>query len=143
MIWRRLNRHVPNSNPRWTLVDGLILLSFCKEAVMWGRLRHQNIVPFVGVTLEPLQLVSGWMPGGELRSYVRENPHANLISLVSQLLSAWDAVSPTSQLLGVAEGLAYLHLCNVIHRDLKGVCCLAYRNIFLLRNTNLAEHNGR
>ena len=110
---------------------------------MWRRLSHPNIVPFMGVTLEPLQLVSGWMPGGELRSYVRENPHANLISLVSQLLPAWDAVSPTSQLLGVTEGLAYLHSCNVIHGDLKGVCCLAYRNIFLLRNANIAEHNGR
>jgi hypothetical protein len=27
--------------------------SFFKEAVMWKRLRHPNIVPFVGVTTNP------------------------------------------------------------------------------------------
>jgi len=96
----------------------------------------------MGVTLKPLQLVSGWMPGGELRSYVKENPHANLINLVSQLPPTWDAVSSSCQLLGVAEGLAYLHSCNVIHGDLKGVRCLIYHNMFSLRNTNLAEYHG-
>lgn len=91
---------------------------------MWKHLSHPHVVPFVGITLEPLQLVSGWMPRGELRSYVKENPQANLISLVSQLLPTWDGASSSSQLLGVAEGLAYLHSCNVIHGDLKGVRCL-------------------
>jgi hypothetical protein len=42
----------------------------------------------MGVTLEPLQLVSGWMPGGELRTYIKENPDTNLISLVSRPLPA-------------------------------------------------------
>ena len=37
----------------------------------------------MGVTFEPLQLVSGWMAGGELRNYIKENPHTNLTSLVS------------------------------------------------------------
>ncbi|KAF9646896.1 kinase-like protein [Thelephora ganbajun] len=78
--------------------------SFCKEAVVWKHLSHPNIVPFIGVTLEPLQLMSEWVPGGELREYMRKNPNTNLIGL----------------LLGVAEGLAYLHSCNVIHGDLKG-----------------------
>ncbi|KAF9644875.1 kinase-like protein [Thelephora ganbajun] len=77
---------------------------FCKEAVVWKHLNHSNIVPFKGVTLDPLQLVSEWMPGGELRHYVRENPQANLINLS----------------LGVAQGLAYLHSSGVIHGDLKG-----------------------
>ena len=50
---------------------------------MWKHLNHPHIVPFMGVTLEPLQLVSGWMPGGELRSYIKENPCTNPTSLVS------------------------------------------------------------
>ena len=53
---------------------------------MWKRLNHPNIVPFKGATFEPLQLVSDWMPGGELREYIRNNCHANLISLVSPSL---------------------------------------------------------
>ena len=50
---------------------------------MWKRLDHVNIVPFKGATLEPLQLVLGWMDGGELREYIRTNRDADLISLVS------------------------------------------------------------
>jgi len=125
-IWRGLNRHVTCSTSGW-IVDGPILQSFCKEAVLWKRLSHPHIVPFLGVTLQPLQLVSGWMPGGELRNYVRDNPYTDLVGLVSQLSPSRDVTSPPPrQLLGVAEGLAYLHSCNVIHGDLKGVCYLAY-----------------
>ena len=36
-----------------------------REAVMWKRLTHPNIVPFKGVTLDPLRIVSVWMPGGD------------------------------------------------------------------------------
>ena len=83
------------------------------------------------------------MPGGELRNYVKENPHANLINLVSHPLPTSDAASPSRQLLGVAEGLAYLHSCNVVHGDLKGVRLFAHHDMLLLRKGNLAEHNGR
>ena len=50
---------------------------------MWKHLNHSNIVPFKGVTFEPPQLVSEWMDNGELREYLRTNPEADLISLVS------------------------------------------------------------
>ena len=59
---------------------------FCKEAVVWKCLDHPNVVPFWGVTFEPLQLVSEWMPGGQLRDYIRENRDTNLISLVGSSL---------------------------------------------------------
>ena len=52
---------------------------------MWNRLDHPNIVPFKGVTLTPLQLVSEWMSGGELRDYLKKHPDANPISLVSPI----------------------------------------------------------
>ena len=55
---------------------------------MWKRLDHPNIVPFKGMTLNPLQLVSEWMPGGELREYIKKNPDANRISLVGSFLPA-------------------------------------------------------
>jgi serine/threonine protein kinase len=43
---------------------------------------HPNVVPFKGVTFNPHQLVSEWMPGGELRDYVKKNRDANPIQLV-------------------------------------------------------------
>ena len=51
---------------------------------MWKRLNHPNIVPFKGVTFEPLQLVSEWMDRGDLREYLRTNHDADLINLVSR-----------------------------------------------------------
>jgi len=55
---------------------------FYGEAVVWKRLRHVNVVPFLGVTTVPLQLVSKWMPNGTLTEYVNARPHADRTSLV-------------------------------------------------------------
>lgn len=49
---------------------------------MWKRLVHPNIVPLLGVTFTPLQLVSEWIPGGGLTEYVKRNAHANRLGLV-------------------------------------------------------------
>lgn len=49
---------------------------------MWKRLEHPNIVPLLGVTITPLQLVSVWMPGGELLGYIERNPSVYRLSLV-------------------------------------------------------------
>ena len=50
---------------------------------MWKSLRHKNIVPFIGVTQDPLQFVSEWMPNRDLTEYLSKNPGANRIALVS------------------------------------------------------------
>ena len=56
---------------------------FYREALLWKRLTHPNIVPFKGVTLDPLQIVSEWMPGGDLTDYIGLNPPADRVNLVS------------------------------------------------------------
>ena len=53
-----------------------------REALIWKRLTHDNIVPFRGVTLEPLQIISEWMPNGDLTAYIKKNPNANRVNLV-------------------------------------------------------------
>jgi serine/threonine protein kinase len=87
---------------------------------VWKHLVHPNIVPFKGVTFGPLQLVSEWMPNGEIRHYARK-PEADLVALVGAFSYPQPSTSLLLQLLGVANGLAYLHSCSVIHGDLKGV----------------------
>ena len=49
---------------------------------MWKHLTHPNILPLLGVTLTPFQLVSTWMPGGDLPEYIKNNPDVNRIRLV-------------------------------------------------------------
>jgi len=89
---------------------------------MWKHARHPNIVPFLGVTSTPLQLVSNWMPGGNVMEYIKEHPGANRLALVRySLLRDPDLLYPY-QLLDVAEALQYLHSRNVVHGDLKGAC---------------------
>ena len=55
------------------------------EAVVWKRLRHPNVVPFLGVSPVSLQLVSRWAPNGTLTEYVSARPHVDRISLVSAM----------------------------------------------------------
>jgi hypothetical protein len=52
---------------------------------MWKRLNHPNILPLLWITLNPLQLISEWMPGGELPGHIKENLHASRIELVGIL----------------------------------------------------------
>jgi len=84
---------------------------FCKDAVTWKHLRHRNIIPFLGATLDPPQLVSTWMPAGGLTEYITEHPENNRLGLVGLLpavfgkvltlfasymmsLGAWPTLSP-------------------------------------------------
>jgi len=53
-----------------------------QEAVVWKRLHHQHIVPLLGVTSPPLQLISEWMPGGDLTEYIKKHPDTDGLNLV-------------------------------------------------------------
>ena len=96
--------------------------AFCREAVTWEHLKHRNILPLLGITVAPLQLVSHWMSGGDLREYIKKNPSAHRVGLVGSLLLCLSHTYYRRQLSDAAEGLCYLHSCDVVHGDLKGVC---------------------
>lgn len=97
---------------------------------MWKHLTHPNIVPLLGITLTPLQLISAWMPGGELKEYVTSHPDMDRLGLVGAPSIRTGSHLRTSQLTGIADGLNYLHSRNMIHGDLKGVCDC--RNTYLM-----------
>ena len=71
-----------------------------QEAVVWKRLVHPNIVPLLGITPEPLQLISEWMPGGDLTEYIKKHPGAHRVGLVGTLLVVSDpTLTPTTSYL--------------------------------------------
>ncbi|OCH89807.1 kinase-like protein [Obba rivulosa] len=82
--------------------------TFFREAVIWKRLRHRNIVTFYGIDKQlfrPRQtMVSAWMSHGTVSNYLYNNPAADRIKLV----------------LDAAEGLEYLQKEGIVHGDLKG-----------------------
>src|ERR1700753_163078 len=49
---------------------------------MSKHLAHPNIVSLLGATIDPLELVSEWMSGGDLPGYIAKDPDTNRLSLV-------------------------------------------------------------
>ncbi|KAJ6467883.1 hypothetical protein C8R45DRAFT_475380 [Mycena sanguinolenta] len=85
---------------------------FCREALIWRRLRHSNIVPLIGIDTEnfppSLCLVSPWMKNGTVNAYLKEKEGDDRQRTVNRLIHE------------IAQGLAFLHDEDVVHGDLRG-----------------------
>lgn len=103
--------------------DRLVIQDFRHEVNLLVKLRHPNIVQFLGAVTEkkPLMLITEYLRGGDLHQYLKEK----------------GSLSPSTAInfaLDIARGMAYLHNEPnvIIHRDLKP------RNVLLV-NSN-ADH---
>ena len=71
--------------------------TFRQVTVVWKHLTHPNIVPLLGVTIDPPQLISDRMPGGNLTEYIASYPDMDRMSLVSDLsASLYETLTPSS-----------------------------------------------
>ena len=72
---------LPPQKGRLTLCRKLLV----KEVVGWKWVRHDNILPFVGVLLKPplFSIISEWMENGNIMSFIRIRPNYNRLRLVS------------------------------------------------------------
>ena len=100
---------------------------------MWKYLKHQNILPLIGVSTSTIQLISKWMPGGNLSEYIGEHPEAGRVRLVGVILfmiiprstqatsySKLQRASPTSMPARWYTGI--LRECVIIHRLVSPPC---------------------
>ena len=57
---------------------------FCREVVLWGALRHPNVLPLLGVTMNEGQfaIISEWMVNGTIKDFIKEHREANPFELV-------------------------------------------------------------
>ena len=57
---------------------------FCKEVMTWKALRHQNVLPLLGVMMSGNQfaMVSEWMANGNINEFVKTHRGANRFKLV-------------------------------------------------------------
>lgn len=68
----------------------LLIQRFIKEALVWKRLSHPNVLPFLGVVNSPqgsFGMVSSWMPQGNIVEYLVSHPTANRPLLVRNPLT--------------------------------------------------------
>ncbi|KAG6330032.1 hypothetical protein ID866_9059 [Astraeus odoratus] len=92
-----------------SLPDAKTVKLILREAHLWSKLDHENVLPLMGITTDfhiTVSLVSKWMAKGNAHSYVQDK-----------------AVDPRPLIVDIARGLCYLHnhpKGPIIHGDLKG-----------------------
>lgn len=59
--------------------------SLCREAIGWRHLIHPNILPLLGVSevADYFDILTEWMPHGNLMQYAKLHPEVNRLELVS------------------------------------------------------------
>ncbi|WOL16428.1 serine/threonine-protein kinase STY46 [Canna indica] len=97
-----------------------VILSFRQEVSLMKRLRHPNILLFMGAVTSPYRLciVTEFLPRGSLFRLLQRN--ATKLDWRRRIHMALD----------IARGVNYLHHCNppIIHRDLKSSNLLVDKN---------------
>ncbi|KAJ7067444.1 kinase-like domain-containing protein [Mycena amicta] len=83
-----------------------ILRRLKREVDVWARLKHKNLLPFIGVCDDLARwpvLVSPFYKFGHVGTYIKKHPSVDRYFLAR----------------GIASGLQYLHAHEIIHGDLK------------------------
>ncbi|CAH8259606.1 unnamed protein product [Arabidopsis lyrata] len=97
-----------------------VIESFKQEVLLMKRLRHPNVLLFMGAVTSPhrLCIVSEFLPRG------------SLFRLLQKSTSKLDWRRRIHMALDIARGMNYLHHCSppIIHRDLKSSNLLVDRN---------------
>ncbi|KAG9044109.1 hypothetical protein FS837_008772 [Tulasnella sp. UAMH 9824] len=113
--------------PRGDCYDKSLIHKIEIEASVWTMLRHPRILQFLGIykTGDKIYLVSPFAENGSLPGFLSVRPDVHRRRLVIE----------------IAEGLAYLHQCGIIHGDLKGNNVLVSNDEhILLCDFGLAKH---
>ena len=73
---------------RFPALEGLFTLGdklLVKEVIGWKWIRHQNVLPFIGVSLKPplFSIISERMENGNIMDFIKVHPNYNRLHLVS------------------------------------------------------------
>ncbi|XP_010313901.1 serine/threonine-protein kinase EDR1 [Solanum lycopersicum] len=89
---------------------------FCNEISILSRLRHPNVILFLGACANPphLSMVTEYMEMGSLYHLIHVSGQKNRLSWKKKL----------NMLRDICRGLMCLHRMKIVHRDLKSANCL-------------------
>lgn len=88
----------------------LLEKQFTSEVALLLRLKHPNIITFIGACKKPpvFCIITEYLAGGSLRKFLHQQvPYSLPLNLVLKLA------------LDIAHGMEYLHAQGILHRDLK------------------------
>ncbi|XP_073140394.1 serine/threonine-protein kinase STY46-like isoform X2 [Henckelia pumila] len=103
---------------RTECLNGDIQREFTQEVYILRKVRHKNVVQFIGACTRPpiLCVVIEFMPGGSVYDFLHKQK--GVFKLPALLRVAID----------VSKGMTYLHQNNIIHRDIKAANLLMDEN---------------
>ncbi|CAD6247449.1 unnamed protein product [Miscanthus lutarioriparius] len=89
---------------------------FCNEISILSRLRHPNVILFLGACMKPphLSLVTEYMEVGSLYSLIHSKTQKTKLHSKRRLKMLRD----------ICRGLMCMHRLKIVHRDLKSANCL-------------------
>ncbi|VFQ60404.1 unnamed protein product [Cuscuta campestris] len=101
------------------LINEDTLKDFGQEVYILRKVRHKNVVQFIGACTRPplLCIVTEYMPGGSVHDFLRKQK--GVFNLQGMLKVAID----------VSKGMSYVHGNKIIHRDLKTANLLLDENM--------------
>eukprot|EP00898_Chlorokybus_atmophyticus_P007612 jgi/Chlat1/7852/Chrsp66S07298 len=93
-----------------------VLEDFRQEITMLSRLRHPNVILFLGACVRPphLSIVCEYMHMGSLHRILHSSGQGHKLSWRRKLKMLRD----------ICRGMMYLESMNIVHRDLKSANCL-------------------
>ncbi|XP_037452883.1 serine/threonine-protein kinase EDR1-like isoform X1 [Triticum dicoccoides] len=93
---------------------------FCNEISILSRLRHPNVILFLGACMKPphLSLVTEYMEMGSLYYLIHTSGQKSKISWRRRLKMLRD----------ICRGLMCMHRLKIVHRDLKSANCLVNKH---------------
>ncbi|XP_039016965.1 serine/threonine-protein kinase EDR1-like isoform X1 [Hibiscus syriacus] len=93
---------------------------FCNEISILGRLRHPNVILFLGACTKPPQLsmITEYMEMGSLHFLIHLSGQKNRLNWRKRLKMLRD----------ICRGLMCIHRMKIVHRDLKSANCLVNKH---------------
>lgn len=90
-------------------IDSDMLREFSQEVFIMRKIRHKNVVQFIGACTEPTKLciVTEFMARGSIYNFLHKQNGSFKLPLLLKMA------------IDISKGMSYLHQNNIIHRDLK------------------------
>ncbi|KAF8340787.1 kinase-like domain-containing protein, partial [Amanita rubescens] len=86
--------------------------AFCREALMWRSLKHESVLPFLGIyehkddATSQFFFISQYMKNGTLARW-RKQENPSIAEIMKRILA-------------VSQGMQYIHSVGAVHGDLRG-----------------------